>query len=100
MASSSTSGKRSQCHLSLKQNIEVIKKAESSSKSGTTVRALSDLFGCGKTQISDILKNKESITTLYESNASSSLIRTNKRARVSEYSEINDALYQWYLLAC
>ena len=63
-----------------------------------SVRALSELFHCGKTQISDILKDKEFITSLYESNASSSLSHT--RHRTSDYSEINEALYKWYLLAC
>lgn len=93
----SGSSKR-RCHLSLQKKFEVIEKAKSSP--GTSVRALGELFGCGKSQISDILKNKSAIVALYESNASSSLKHTKMKPRVSEYSEINDALHQWYLLAC
>ena len=48
-----TSKKR--CHLSLKQKVEVIEKNKSDPK--LSVRALSELFHCGKTQISDILKD-------------------------------------------
>ena len=33
---------------------------------------------------------------MYESNASSSHLKY----RTSEYSEINEKLYEWYLLAC
>ena len=62
------------------------------------MQAVSEEFGCGKTQIYSILKDKESIKALFEANASSSLHCT--RSRMSEYSEINDALYEWYLLAC
>ena len=84
---------KKRCHLSLKQKVEVNK-----SDPKLSVRALSELFHCGKTQISDILKDKEFITSLYESNASSSLSHT--RHQTSDYSEINEALYKWYLLAC
>ena len=93
----SGSSKR-RCHLSLQKKFEVIQKSESSP--GMSVIALSELFGCGKTQISAILKNTDSIIALYESNASSSLMHTEIKSRVSEYSEINDALHMWYLLAC
>lgn len=92
------SKKRQRCHLSLQTKIEVIRKAKSDPK--LSVRALSEHFGCGKTKISDILKAKESILTLYESNASSSMSRTTAKSRSSEYSEVNDTLYKWYLLAC
>ncbi len=34
---------------------------------GVTVRTLGEKFGCGKTQISDILRNKEDILTKYAS---------------------------------
>ena len=60
-----------------------------------TVRSLVELFNCGKTQISYILKNKDSILALYESNAS-----TSKQGRASKLSDVNLALYQWYCLAC
>ena len=37
---------------------------------------------------------------MFESNASSSLHHIGKRTCSSEYSEINDALYKWYLPGC
>ena len=42
-----------------------------------------------------MLKNKESILASYESNAS-----TSKQGRTSKFSDVNEALYQWYCLAC
>ena len=45
--------------------------------------------------MSVILKEKESILTVYESNAS-----TNKKCRVSKFSDVNEALYEWYTMAC
>lgn len=87
-------GKRND--LSLKVKYEVIKTFEREPKLG--VRKLSEIFQCGKTQISTILKNKEAIRELYESNACDSLCQARKRNRVSEYADLNDALYQWYQL--
>ena len=48
-------GKRNDLTLALKY--EVLKTAEREKKLG--VRKLSEMFGCGKTQISVILKNRE-----------------------------------------
>lgn len=82
--------------LPLKRKYEVIKTAEREPKLG--VRKLALRFGCGKTQISTILKNKEAVRELYESNASDSLCQVRKRNRKSEYADLNDTLYQWYQL--
>ena len=82
--------------LSVKVKYEVIKTAEQEPKLG--VRKLSELFQCGKTQISTIVKNKEAITELYESNACDRLCQARKRNRVSDYADLNDAVYQWYQL--
>ena len=64
--------------LTLKKKVEVIKVA---AESRVGVRRLAEQFNCGRTQISLILKNKESILELYEPNASSSSICMRKRAR-------------------
>ena len=61
-----------------------------------SVRKLAEIFQCGKTQISTLLKNKKAVKDLYESNASSDVCQARKRNRVSEYADINDALFQWY----
>ena len=55
-------------YLTLAQKYQVVKTAESEIKIG--VRKLGQIFGCGKTQISTMLRNKERIKELYEANAS------------------------------
>ena len=79
-----------------RRKVNVIKK----SARGTSIQAISEELRCGKTQIYGVLKDKESIIALFESNTSSSVCLSRKRTRLSEYSEINEALYEWYLLAC
>ncbi len=71
-AMASVAGKK-RCHLTLEQKVKVIKKSESDPS--LSISSLGEIFGCGKIQISIILKSKESIITLYESNASSLLAR-------------------------
>ena len=61
-AITSVAGKK-QCHLTLEKKVEVIKKSESNPS--LSVCVLGEIFCCGKTQISTILKSKESIITLY-----------------------------------
>ena len=43
-------------------------------------------------QVSEVLKNKESILAAYESNAS-----TSKKCQVSKFSDVNERLYEWYI---
>ena len=83
--------------LTLAQKYEVIKIAEKEKNIG--VRKLSQVFGCGKTQISTVIRNKERIKDLYEKNATGEICHSNQRFRESKYSEVNKALYQWHLLA-
>jgi hypothetical protein len=64
------------------------------------VRALGEVFDCGKTQIGKILKSKESLLSMYETNASGSRVHTARTQRPSEFEEVNKTLYQWYILAC
>ena len=57
--------------------------------------SLGEMFDCGKTQISKlILKQKDSLLSMYESNASWSRVHTNKTSRVSGYEEINKSHYE------
>ena len=85
----SMSGSQKRKYLSLEKKVEVIKHLRKNP--GTSVRALGEIFGCGKTQIAHILKSKESILSLYQANTSGSRIHTTK-SRTSEYAEVNDAL--------
>jgi len=57
------------------------------------IRAIAESHGIGKTQVSNILRNKVSIKAAYASN-----ISTRKKCRVSKYSDVNEALYSWYKL--
>ena len=76
--------------LGLKFKYEVIKAAER--EPGISSRTLAKTFDCRRTQIQTILKIRDHIKGLYESNASDSLQQLRKRPRKSEYSEINDTL--------
>jgi len=58
----------------LEKKVEIIKHTQSNP--GLSLRSLESLFGCGKTQIGKILKNKESILASYQSNASGSRVHT------------------------
>ena len=80
--------------LLLKMKYQVIKMSDTEPKIG--VRKLAELFQCGKTQVSTILKNEKAVKELYELNASSALCQAHKRNRTSEYATVNDALFQWY----
>ena len=83
MASASCS-KQKRTHLSLVKKVEVI-------KYGASVRAIAEAMGnIGKTQVADILKQKESILVAYESNAS-----TSKKSRASKFYDVDEALYEW-----
>ena len=84
---------RKRTHLSIEKKAEVIKYAKD--HTGVGIRALAESFGIGKTQVSGILKNKETILAAYESNAS-----TSKKPRLSKYSDVNEKLYEWYTMAC
>ena len=55
--------------------------------------ALGEMFDCGKTQVGKILKSKESLLTMYESNASGSRVHTSMTQRPSEFEEVNKSLY-------
>ena len=80
-------------HLTLEKKVEVIKRAGGK----TSIRSLALEFNCGRTQIGEILKKKESILNLYSSNASKDMLTI--RSKKSEYSELNTLLYDWYCLA-
>lgn len=46
-----------------------------------------------------MLKNKERLLEMFESNKSKSMINTGT-PRTSEFSEVNKALYEWYKIVC
>ena len=85
------SGKRNA--LSLADRMKVIEYADKNPGTGT--RKIADIFKCGRTQIQTILRDKESITLDFQTNAPTS----RKRNRGAHYQDVDDAVYEWYVLA-
>lgn len=63
-------------YLTLEKKVDIIKTAEKNR--GMSICELREQFDCGKTQIAKILKSKESILSLYESNAPGSRVLASK----------------------
>ena len=61
-------------YLTLDKKVELIKYTQINSR--VSARALGEVFDCGKTQVGKILKNKDSLLTMYESNASGNRVHT------------------------
>lgn len=78
--------------LSLQQRVEVIRYAENHPNEG--YRKLAEKFGVGRTQVQKILKEREAILAHYKSNVQTS----KKRLRSAKYSDVNEALWEWYTL--
>ena len=92
-----SSAKKRNC-LTLKKRIEVINYAKKNP--GMNIRSLADIFKCAKRHIAKIIKNKDSLLSLYGSNASGSRVHATMTFRSSQFMDVNKALYEWYLLAC
>ena len=78
---------------------QVYWQASSGKHPGIGLRELGEVFKCGKTQVGQILKNKESLLSIYGSNSSGNRIHTGP-SRPSEFAEVNKALHEWYLITC
>ena len=79
--------------LCLADKMKVIKYAKQNLSART--RKIAEMFECGRTQIQTILKNQESITRDYETNAPAA----RKRLRGPRYDDVDSTLYDWYCLA-
>ena len=88
---SATSQKKRKC-LDISEKVKVLKFAKKNPNRGS--RKLADHFGIGKTQIQAILKNKEAIMDAYASNETPNHA---KRKRSSKYSDVNQAVWDWYI---
>ena len=80
--------------LTLKEKFELIQQSK-----GLKVRELAALYGCGKTQVYSVLKNKAQIIASYEASLEKNATITTRRNRKSPNGELNQLLYEWYLLA-
>ena len=77
--------------LPLQKRFQIVEEYENS-EGLTGVRKLAEKFSCGKTQVSNILKQKTLVREEYERGFSS----TKKRNRTSQYSDVNDAVWEWF----
>ena len=77
--------------LPIEKCFQIVEEYENS-KGLTGVRKLSEKFSCGKTQVSNILKQKTLVREEYERGFSS----MKKRNRTSQYSDVNDAVWEWF----
>ena len=76
--------------LTLEERVKVIKLLES----GKSSRTVADEVGVGRTQIQNVFKWKREILDEYENNCN----RDKKRPRrATDYDEINDLCYKWFL---
>ncbi|XP_068735256.1 tigger transposable element-derived protein 6-like [Montipora capricornis] len=84
--------KKRKC-LDISEKVKVLEFAKKNPNLGS--RKLADHFGIGKTQIQAILKNKEAIMDAYASNETPNHA---KRKRSSKYSDVNQAVWDWYIM--
>ncbi|GBM59511.1 Tigger transposable element-derived protein 4 [Araneus ventricosus] len=77
--------------LNLKEKIDVLKVIE---KEKLSVRRLSERFHVGKTQISELLKDKEGIRKVWVLNSNEHFKKL--KSRKIEISEIDEVLMKWF----
>ena len=76
--------------LSLQQRVELINYAKDHPKEGH--RKIADKFGIGRNQAHKILKERKEILASYESHLQP------KRVLCGKYSDVNEALWDWYVI--
>ncbi|GBM18149.1 Tigger transposable element-derived protein 4 [Araneus ventricosus] len=81
--------------MSLKEKIDVLEVAE---REKLSVRSLAERFYVGKTQISELLKDKEGIQKMWVLNSNENLKKW--KFRKTETSEIDEVLMKWLRSAC
>ncbi len=67
--------------MPLKKKVEVIKAHENDR--GLSHRALGEMFQCGRTQVAQIIKNKDSILALFKANLEAGSIPLKSLVHVS-----------------
>lgn len=56
------------------------------------IRKLAEKYSCGKTQVNRIINSKDKVREDYERG----LPQARKRNRTSQYSDLNDAVWEWF----
>lgn len=76
--------------MTLEERVKCLKLLES----GKSSRVVANEFGVGRTQVQNVLKRKREIMDEYESNGNLNLKRPK---RETEYGELNNLVYRWFL---
>uniref|UniRef100_H2ZUN2 HTH CENPB-type domain-containing protein n=1 Tax=Latimeria chalumnae TaxID=7897 RepID=H2ZUN2_LATCH len=78
--------------LTLKQKVELIKNSE-----GKSHHVLIQLYGCGRTQVDNILKRKAEYLSAYEENEDSD---RKQHCSGSSYNDVDLLIWEWFQHAC
>lgn len=81
-------------HLTLAEKIKLL---DFYQKENVSARTLADKFGIGRTQATDLIKNRETILKLWKSHGNDQM-KTIKR-RKTESVNINEVVYEWFCAA-
>ena len=81
-------------YFSLEEKVKIITYAEENPQLGS--RKLAVEFGCGRTCIQTLMKQKEVIMTDWKCSKNSSL---KKKGKSEEYQDINNAIWRWFCMA-
>ena len=84
------SPKRQRNCLELKDKVEAIRRAAK----GESQKAIAASYKCGKTQISEIVKNKVQIMELWEGGANAS--RKKLKNTNAKYADLNEEVWKWF----
>ncbi len=76
--------------LTLEDRVKALKMMEA----GKSCRSVADEMGVGKTQIQSILKRKREVLEEFEGNGN---LQIKRQRKTTEYDEINDLVYKWFL---
>ena len=80
--------------LPMNKRVEIIHFAAKNPSFG--YRKIASAFSVGRTQVQSIIKKKEETLTAYQSNLSKG--QKQKRQRTGKFSDVNQALWDWYTL--
>jgi IS30 family transposase len=78
-------------HLTLTERIKLL---DFYQKENVSARTLADKFGIGRTQATDLIKNRGTILKLWKSHGNDQM-KTTKR-RKTESGNINEVIYEWF----
>lgn len=84
---------RQRINLTMEDKLKVIEHHE---QHGTSTRKLAVIFGCGRTQVQQILMKREEIRRFCET-SQESILKKRRQAYKTKYDIISQAVYIWFL---